>query len=345
MTTRASLTRYGQEISSAFDLLGRDENDLTAALAFTLARSPGLLRCILRRLAPDADSEDAVLRLETADEQGRTDLEISTSTCLIVIEAKRGWLVPDEAKLAKYAPRIANYGTGALVSLPAASTQWARQILPAVIQGIPVIHLPWEQVRTDLTTARTVARGQERAWLDEFHDYLRKAITMRDPADSWTYCVVISNDRPGNGGSRTFRDFVTGEGCYFHPYGKGWPRTPPNFLAFRWDGRVQRIHRVIHSEIIPALQVRWPDIPEAPDTARPHAVYHLGPPLPGTPFPNGAQYRAQRRWVILDHLLTSTTLKDALSQTMLITAESDDTTASSENGKKIAPSPIISRPG
>jgi hypothetical protein len=37
------LTRHGREVGSVFDLLGRDENDLTAALAYTLARSPALL--------------------------------------------------------------------------------------------------------------------------------------------------------------------------------------------------------------------------------------------------------------------------------------------------------------
>lgn len=333
MTMRASLTRHGREVSSVFDLLGRDENDLTAALAFTLARSPGLLRLILQHLAPGADCEGAVLRLETRDDLGRTDLEISTSSHLIIIEAKRGWLVPGETQLARYAPRIVAHGAGALVSLSTASAQWAHQTLPAAVQDVPVTHLPWQRVEVDLAAARTAARGQERAWLDEFHDYLRKAIKMRDPADSWTYSVVISNNCPGGGGSRTFRDFVTAEGCYFHPYGwgNGWPRTPPNFLAFRWNGQVQRIHRVTHAEVIPSLQTRWPDIPETGDTTRPHALYQLGPQLPGTPVPNGAQYRAQRRWVILDHLLTSPTLRDAIRQTKLITGEPDDPSAPSEN--------------
>lgn len=114
---------------------------------------------------------------------------------------------------------------------------------------------------------------------------------------------------------------MTSERCYFHPYGRNWPRTAPNFLAFRWKGQVQQIHRVTHAEVIPNLQARWPDIPETDDTTRPHAVYHLGPRLPGTPIPNGAHYRAQRRWVILDHLLTSPTLRDALQETRLIDAE------------------------
>jgi hypothetical protein len=325
MAKRASLTLHDREISSVFDLLGRDENDLTAAFGFTLARSAGLLRRIVQRVAPGTGGDEAALRLEVRDDTGRTDLEISTGDCLVVVEAKRGWLVPGETQLAKYAPRITAHGGGVLVSLSAATQEWARQTLPATIQGIPVVHLPWDHVRLDLTAARDIARGQERAWLEEFTDYLRKAIRMRDPADSWTYCVVISNDRPG-GGPRTFREFVTIEGCYFHPYGwgKGWPRTPPNFLAFRWDGQVQQVRRVTRAEVIPDLQSRWPDIPKTGDTVRPHALYHLGPTLPGTPIPSGTTYRAARIWVILDHLLTSATLKDARTQTATATGKPTD---------------------
>lgn len=226
MRTRASLTRHGKEVSSVFDLLGRDENDLTAALAFTLACSPRLLHLILQRLDPRADSASAAVRLETRDDRARTDLEIDTGSHLLIIEAKRGWLVPEEIQLTKYAPRVAARGNDALVSLSAANAQSASLTLPKIVEDVLVIHLSWDEVRLDLAAARGAVRGQERAWLDEFHDYLRKAIKMREPADSWTYCVAISTDRPGGGSPRTFRDFVTNEGCYFHPYGKGWPRTP-----------------------------------------------------------------------------------------------------------------------
>ena len=145
---------------------------------------------------------------------------------------------------------------------------------------------------------------------------------MRDPADSWTYCVVVSNDRPGSGGARTNRNFVTTEHCYFHPHGwgKGWPKTPPNFLAFRWDSQVQRIHRVTSSEVIPNLQSLWPDIPKVDGTDKPHVLYHLGPPLPGTPFPSGGRYRASRVWFILDQLLVTQSLHDAIQQSKLIAA-------------------------
>ena len=320
--TSAGLIRHGREVGSVFDLLGRDENDLTAALAFTLARSPALLSVVLRRILPAQDGVGASLRLEVRDGDGRTDLEIEAGTQLAVIEAKRGWLLPGSLQLGRYAPRIARHGGGALVSLSSAAPDWARLRLPADIDGVPVLHLPWEQVRQDIAAVRATARGRERIWLEEFSDYLRKAARVRDPADSWTYCVSVSDGRPGNGGPRTFRDYVTTEGCYFHPYGwgNGWPREPPNFLAARWGNQVQLVCRVMSAEVIPSLQARWPDIPEDGDTIRPHALYRLGPSLPGTPVPSGGSYRASRVWVLLDLLLTSGTLREAIERTKSVTS-------------------------
>jgi hypothetical protein len=310
------LTRHGSNVTSVFDLLGRDENDLTAALAFTMANSTLLLDGVLGRLGMPKAGEGAVLRLEERDELGRTDLEIDTSTHLVIIEAKRGWLLPEEVQFDKYAHRVVERGVGCLVSLSAASSEWARQVLPAEVAGVPLVHYPWYLVRQDLAVACEQARGGERAWLNEFTEYLQKAVRMRDSADSWTYCVVVSNDYPGGGGAHTFRDFVTHEQCYFHPYGRGsgWPRTPPNFLAFRWANQVQRLHRVVSSEVIPSLQSRWSDIPVEDGTDQPHMLYHLGPPIPGPPFPSDGNYRAARVWFVLDQLLVTGSLREAIHQ-------------------------------
>ncbi len=49
----ARLTRHSRDVTGVFDLLGQGENDLTAALAFTLGRSPVLMSSTLRRLLPD----------------------------------------------------------------------------------------------------------------------------------------------------------------------------------------------------------------------------------------------------------------------------------------------------
>lgn len=316
-----SLTRHGREVTSVFDLLGTDENALTAALGFALARSPQLLGRVTARLLPDAGSgDDMELRMETRDDVGRTDLEIQVGARLAVVEAKRWWGLPGQVQLAAYAPRVHAVGEGVLAALSNASPAWAAHSLPAEVDGVPVRHLPWTDVREDLAAARRVSRGEQRHWLDELHAYLRRAIRVRTPQDSWTYCVSVGEGRPGGGGERTFRDFID-QRSYFHPFGTGgWPKEPPNFVAFRWHGKVQRIHRVAEAEVVPSLTSKWPDIPMDADTDRPYAVYRLGPALPGTPIPSGASYRASRMWVLLDQLLVGPSLAEAMRSTNALTS-------------------------
>lgn len=306
------LMRHGLTIPAVYDLLGRDENDLTAALGHCLANSPQLRRRLVHRLIGSHRGDALAIRLETHGRVGRTDLELDMGDSLIVIEAKRGWLLPGESQLAMYAPRIQLVGAGALVSLSHANDTWAAHNLPAQAGGIPVQHVAWATIRQDLRHAIEHARGTERVWLKELDTYLRRAAKVTEPQDSRVYCVSVGQGRVGGSGP-AFREFVQG-GVYFHPYGiSGWPREAPNFMAFRWENQVRQINRVTSSEVIPDLQTRWPDIPVNPETARPHAVYTLGPALPGTPIPTGANYQATRMTVLLDQLLTAGSLRDALA--------------------------------
>ena len=322
MTTHfvVELTRHGTDVNSAFDLVGRDENDLTGSLAFVLSRCPSLSEALLRRIWPEADDPskaDIALALETRDNDGRTDLEVRLEGALLIIEAKRGWQLPDRAQLRRYAKRITTGpGHGALITLSQASPALASMTLPSEIRGVPVRHLPWRDVMADISSVRQGRRGQERLWLEEFRAYLQGVIRMRRIEDSWTYCVVVNDKMPDDGGRYTFRQYVTEENCYFHPFGMGgWPKEPPNFLAFRWDGAVQRIHRV-QAEVVPTLLDRYPELRRSPKTMRPHVVYDLGPRLPPhKPIPNGAPYRASRLWVLLDQLQTAKTLKAAMDDT------------------------------
>lgn len=60
----------------------------------------------------------------------------------------------------------------------------------------------------------------------------------------------------------TDREFVTDQLC-FHPYGVEVARlTRPNSVAFRWAGAVQRIHRIIHADVVPTFRNQFPKRPE-----------------------------------------------------------------------------------
>ena len=195
------LTRYGIEVGSAFSLLGQNENDLTAALGFTMARCRAFSDAVLHRVwRKHPDGEEARFALEVRADVGRTDLEVRlpASSALLVFEAKRGWLLPTKKQLAQYVPRIHHYGTGALVSLSQASPALAAAQLPTEIKGVPVVHLPWREVLTDIAPVRPKCRGRERVWLDELHTYLLEVVRMRTVADSMVYCVVLNEERPGD---------------------------------------------------------------------------------------------------------------------------------------------------
>ena len=315
----ASLTRYGAEVGSAFSLLGQNENDLTAALGFTMARCSALSHAVLSRIWPAlGDNEDISFALDVRADIGRTDLEVRWPSALVIFEAKRDWLLPTTGQLAQYVSRIHRSGAGALVSLSQASAELAETQLPTEIQGVPVVHLPWRDVLADIAAARAVCRGRERIWLEELYTYLMEVIRMRTVADSMVYSVVLSEDRPGGEDTPTYREFVTDHLCYFHPYGVGgWPTDPPNFMAFRWAGAVQRIHRIMQADVVPTIRDRFPYLPENDASDRPHAVYDLGPRIPPLePVPNGAGiYPSSRLWVLLDQLQTALTLKDAITGT------------------------------
>lgn len=309
---------------SVFDLLGRRETDLTAALGWVLARSVRLRDSFLDRCGI-AEGDVEAVRLETADEDGRTDIELVREGALVVIEAKRGWQLPTIRQLETYSKRVVAAGGGVLITLSDASPAWAAHVLPGVVDGVPVQHLPWSVVLDDIRTAESDVRGSERRWLDELRSYLQKVVHVHDPASGWAYCVVVSDVIPEWGGTRTYREYVTEADTYFHPFGwgNGWPTEPPNFMAFRHRGHVFRVSRVVDAEVVPTITERLSGVEPVGDAARPHAVYELGPALPlPAPVPSGTNYRAARLWVLIDQLLICDTLKDAVEQSHRITGVS-----------------------
>lgn len=316
--TLVSLTLYGREVASVFDLLGYKEVDLTAALGWSLTRSPALMEQVWNRLRLPGDPAEVSAHLEVAGLDGRTDLELINADAAVIVEAKKGWLVPGESQLATYAPRLESLPMRLLVSLSDSSEEWANLNLPVAVDGIAVRHLPWDGIRTDLKFARGATRSpSERLWLDQLDTYLAGATAVRNPADQWVYCVVVSNSRFGD--QSTFRDFVQRRRVYFHPYAGagGWPKRPPTFLAFRWNGFVQQVNRVAEYEIVTDLADRFPDIPRGED-GNAHIVYNLGPDIPIPTISTKGIYATARVWALLDQMLTSPTLKEAVESSKAI---------------------------
>lgn len=313
------LSRHGHEVSTVFDLFGHREVHLTAALGWTLSESPQLMALLLDYLEVVGDGGDAVVTLEESDSEGRTDIEVVVGSSKVVVEAKQGWLVPGEEQLSRYARRFDGFSHRLFVSMSDSSEQWAADQLPDYVDGVPVVHMPWDAVRDITRAAGRRAKSREAILLDELERYMGKATSTVPYDDQWVFCVVVSDSEIGG---TSFQDYVRTERVYFHPFGGNntWPKVPPNFLCFRWGGVVRQVNRVESFDIVPQLSDNWPAI-DSEESAGPHIVYKLGPDIPIPEIKTKGTYATGRVWCLLDQLLVSTTLADAVRSSAAMRSE------------------------
>jgi hypothetical protein len=312
---KVPLTLSGRSLRTVFDLLGDKENDLTYSFGWALANAPFLMAGFLGDLLGEHAGAPVAISLQVSgSDRGFTDIELEAEHAHLIVEAKRGWVLPSERQLERYVGRVRDRENCLLVALTECSPAFARR-LPTAVANVPVTHRTWRDVIHLAEQSSRYGTHAERRLVKEFSHYLRGVMTMQDIASNWTYCVVLSSQtQPGWGIS--FRDVVVEKDIYIHPYGTGgWPKTPPNYLALRWNGHVQQIRHVDECKVVTDFSEVLPGHAPAGEVD-PHIAYSLGPVIPmQAPLPSGAQYRAARLWVALDLLLTSQSLKEAIAAT------------------------------
>ena len=148
----------GATPSSVFGVFGAKENTATFALGWCLEQSPAL-RDILVRLIAVVDIEASTLSIDLqrhSEDGGYTDIELLIPNRLhVIIEAKKGWVLPHQDQLMRYASRFQDRDTrlSVLVSISSADRVYATARLPSDIDGVEVTHLAWSDVRTAVQQA------------------------------------------------------------------------------------------------------------------------------------------------------------------------------------------------
>lgn len=296
--------------------MGQRENDMTRALGWTLASCPVFLRLLVHRLLPTGLQSDKInVQLQVwNDHEGYTDIELNGAPYFhLVLEAKRGWQPPTSAQLSKYAARLrrAPCDYKCLVIL----TDWSYSSVAAQqkeIGGIPVVWISWADALDLAVKARLGSRHFERLWIDELLKYIGGVVTMQDPDSNWAFVVSLGNGNPHRS-TISWIDIVEKRQLYFHPStGKAWPKIPPNYLAWRYNGKLQGIAHITGYKVLPDMHARIPEIPKG--IIENHVLYTLGPTFrPDHDVRSGRLHNAPRR-CMLDTLFTSATLLDAAKE-------------------------------
>ena len=318
------LKLFGKDVNNVFALNGDDENSATSAFGWVLSKSPTLLHAIIDDFVqPDADPDDSEQQVlidaqKHGTDEGFTDIEILIpNNCHIIIEAKRYWELPSILQLEKYAARLETSPVSAsqIVSLSAASREYAASRLPGTINNTSLVHRSWADLHKLVQkTYRGTKSKEEKLWLREFKIHLRGYVSMRNPQDNWVYVVSLTDKPIKENGDHTGIDVVEKDKCYFHPVGNRWPVTPPNYIAFRYYGQLQSVHYIESYKIETDLSSEnhnWPK------TDSEYFVYELSPAITPSDTVKSGPIRAARKWCFIDTLLTGTckTISEAVAET------------------------------
>lgn len=315
----AELLLHGKRVPSVFHLLGEHENDITCSVAWALAQSPSFLKFFVHKaLGITADSSSGVvIRLQQHEkEAGITDIEIeSPGKFFLIVEAKRGWNLPSQKQLETYAHRpsfeAAKGVTRQILVLSECSREYALLNLETQkIAGIKICAISWKETAELAVKAQGGSSHAENRILRELLTYLRGLMTMQNVDSNWVYVLSLNYGTP-EGWKISWIDIVKDKRRYFHPVGKkGWPKVPPNYIAFRYYGRLQSIHHIEGYEIFTDPHTKFVEIPS--DEWDPTFLYKLGRPFrPAHEVRTGNIFRNGRVRCMLDTLFTCKTISEA----------------------------------
>lgn len=315
----SNLYLHNRPVKSIFNLLGETENDLTFSLGWALASSPELLRNFLKKVINvkrryDVDRLDVSLQ-EFRQKSGITDIEIRGAdhrgNLHVIIEAKHGWNLPTVHQLKKYVPRFhkTNAVASVIVTMSECSDDYAQEYGVTNVDGIPVRHISWR----DMKSLSQIKAGThaEKKLMQQLRTYLSTIINIQQQESNWVYVVSLSHTEWAKGLS--YIQTVEKKRRYFHPTGGegGWPKEPPNYIGFRYDGVLQSIHHIESWEVFKNFHKHFPESPDW-EEKKSFFLYRLGPPIrPRHTVKSGKVVRALRVWAMLDLLLTCVTISDA----------------------------------
>ncbi len=318
------LLLHGRQLRTVFDLLGSDENDITYSVGWALSKSSSFLDRLLADLLPGQDlGEPVAIRLqEYSKDGGYTDIEVETAHSYLIVEAKRGWALPGQEQLEKYAARLARDRATrkhALVVMTECSPEFAARHLPPAVKSFPILHRSWKQVHQLAKAGTAKGTHAEKRLLLELTGYLEGLMSTQNQTSNLVYVVSLSSGCP-SWSATPWIDIVEKHNVYFHPFGgSGWPRVPLNYVGFRHHGELQSVrhvegYRVVDlTELASIVPKSSPEQLAASEEDKPHFVYQLGAPIrPGEHVKTGKGIvHAGRVWAAIDLLLTCKTISEA----------------------------------
>jgi hypothetical protein len=187
--------------------------------------------------------------------------------------------------------------------------EYAAMHFETKINGIEIAHISWKEIADVASKARQGSTHAEKRILSELLTYFGGVMTMQKIYSNRVYVVSLGSDTP-EGRKLSWIDVVEKKRKYFHPVGSGWPKEPPNYIAFRYHGKLQSIHHVEGYKVFEDPHDEFPEIPS--ENWEPHFLYKLSRPFAPANDVRSGNLHNGRRWCMLDTLFLAKTISEAV---------------------------------
>lgn len=311
---------YNKKITSIFQLLGEKENDISFSVGWALSNAHKFFGYFLKetigwqgKYLPD----DIKIRLQKHERGGGfTDFEIEYPGYFhLIIEAKRGWNFPTKEQLEKYANRDSfkqvNVKIKKILVLSESSHEYTNAHFHIKnVHGIDVINISWKDIYNYSKRAMVSCSHAEKRLLTQLNKYLENIMTTQNNDSNWVYVAALNNQFPVPGATINNIDIVNKKHKYWHPVGSGYPKDPVNYIAFRYNGKLQSIHHIEKYEVFTDPHKIVGEVPSVDWV--PHFVYTLGKGFkPENIVRTGNIYGSRPVKVMLDTIFTCKTISEA----------------------------------
>lgn len=129
------------------------------------------------------------------------------------------------------------------------SEVYVNDNLPYSLYSVPITSITWREIIKSINQVYSNANNKEKYLLRELKEYLPKVVLMENKESNWVYVVSLANNTP-SWSKISWKDVVYKKKRYFYPAHGGWPKIRPNYIVFRFDGKLLSIHHVEDYEVV-----------------------------------------------------------------------------------------------
>jgi hypothetical protein len=206
-------------------------------------------------------------------------------------------------------------GEKAIVVMAECEPTYALRELPKTVNSVPILYRSWKEVTKIARQSANFEKHAAKRLLREFAVYMEGLMDMQNQKSNQVYVIALVGHEIQSWSGLSWRDYVIKRRIFHQAFDSPWAEEPPNYLGFRYDGKLQSIHHIEKHEIVDTLRGHIRVRHHKSWMNRPHHLCRIGPAIKPAREVRSGNIWDTRVSAALDLLLTCKTISEARDKT------------------------------